>query len=326
MPYTIPNEATAGFADQAEPDSVDFDITTKGHGRTGVIEGCAVTAQGSPDMTVAVAVGVVEVDGKRAVVTAGNVTIGAADGTNPRFDLVHVDDAGTKGVTAGTAAANPVFPAHPASKVILAAVYVPAADTDIDANQIIDKRLVISRYDPAGVPLVASAWYAGLSSAVGLTAAGFTAVANRLYLVPYWSSRRHTYDRIAWHITTAGAGGTGARIGIYDSSVQGEPNALILDAGTVAVDTTGAKEITISQELLGYRLYWLAFVTDGVPVGRSYDTTSGGYFLGRTDSGATTGAIRQVFGTHTYAALPATVPALTYAVAGGQVALSLRAT
>jgi hypothetical protein len=75
-------------------------------------------------------------------VTAGNVTITAADGSNPRFDLVVVDSAGAKSAVAGTAAANPVF-ADPAGKVVLAAVYVPAADTDIDANQIIDKRIDI---------------------------------------------------------------------------------------------------------------------------------------------------------------------------------------
>ena len=44
MPFTIPNEADAFNANQAEPDSVDFDILTFGSGVTGVFAGCAGTA------------------------------------------------------------------------------------------------------------------------------------------------------------------------------------------------------------------------------------------------------------------------------------------
>lgn len=309
----IPNEADAGFADQAEPDSVDFDIITKGYGRTGVLEGCAVSAQGSPDMTVAVAAGMVEVDGNRGAVTAGNVAIGTAHATLARFDLVQADDAGVKAVTAGTAAANPVFPAHPASRAILAAVYVPAADTTIAANQIIDKRIMLSSYDGGSFPLVAGNWYTGQSGMGSVSSTAFTMVANRLYFLPYFSPRRRVYDRIAWLVATAGAGGTTARLGIYTSSDGGEPGVLLLDAGTVAVDSTGSKEITISQELLGYRLYWLAMVSDGVPVGRGLDVAEGGgFFVGRKDTGTVSRTIRQVYGAHTYAALPAVAPALTY--------------
>jgi hypothetical protein len=156
MPYTIPNEATAGFLDQAEPDQRDIEILTAGisHGTggsnygvgpTGVQSGCAVTAQGSPDMTVAVAAGVVRIGGRRVVVSAGNVTITTADGTNPRFDLIVVDTAAAKTAIAGTPAptATVVFPAITAGRVVLAAVYVPASDTAINTNQITDKRVMI---------------------------------------------------------------------------------------------------------------------------------------------------------------------------------------
>jgi hypothetical protein len=153
MPFTILNEADAFNANQAELDKVDFDILTAGIDSDGVLTGCAVTAQGSPDMTVAVAAGTIKVANKVVAVTAGNVTIGTADGTNPRFDLITVNDSGTKACTAGTAAAQPVFPAIPASSIVLAAVYVPASDTTIATNQITDKRAVISEI----VPLIAQA-------------------------------------------------------------------------------------------------------------------------------------------------------------------------
>jgi len=143
MAFTIPNEASAGFADQSEPDKVDFDILVAGMGGSGVATGCAVTAQGTPDMTVAVAAGQVTVAGTLATVTAGNVTITAADATNPRFDLITANNAGALAATAGTPAAAPEFPAIPANSVVLAAVYVPATDTTIATNQITDKRCLI---------------------------------------------------------------------------------------------------------------------------------------------------------------------------------------
>lgn len=146
MPFDIPNVADAGFADQAEPDSVDFDIITAGFARTGVFGtgSCAVTAQGVPDMTVAVAAGTVIINEGAVAVTSGNVTITTAHATLARFDLIVVNNSGTKSAVAGTASANPAFPAVPANSVVLAAVYVPAGDTAINSNQITDKRLVIS--------------------------------------------------------------------------------------------------------------------------------------------------------------------------------------
>lgn len=312
MPY-IPNEADAGFADQAEPDAVDFDIINKGYSRVGVIEGCAVTAQGAPDMTLAVAVGVVEVDEKRVAVTSGNVTIGTAHATNPRFDLVHIDDTGAKGVTPGTAAANPVFPAHPANKVILAAVYVPATDTAIATNQIVDKRIMITRFDTFGFPLVTGKWYTGQIGQSDISASGATIVENRLYFMPFWSPRRRTYDEIGVYVHTGAGGAFEARLGIYDSTVNGEPNSLVLDGGAFSVATNGAKSVAISQELIGYRLYWLAMVSDGAPVTRGLNVPEAGSpYIGRNDLGASARAVRQIYGTHTFAALPATAPALTY--------------
>lgn len=143
-PFTIPNEAAAAFADQAEVDAVDIEILVAGYSGTGVVSGCEVTAQATPDMTVAVAAGTIVVGGAKAAVAAGNLVIGAADATNARFDLIVVNNAGVKAVVAGAAGTNPTFPAVPASSVVLAAVYVPAADAAINANQIVDKRVPVA--------------------------------------------------------------------------------------------------------------------------------------------------------------------------------------
>ena len=142
MSFKIPNEADAAFADQAEPDSVDFDILAAGYS-DGVISGCAVSEDSPTGLFVAVALGEVLIGSKTASVTAADLAIAAADPTDDRFDLVVVDDAGTKSVVTGTASTNPVFPAIPANSIVIAAVFVDATDTLITDSQITDKRIFI---------------------------------------------------------------------------------------------------------------------------------------------------------------------------------------
>lgn len=140
MGFTVPNGPDAANADQSEPDAVDFRIL--GDRRTGVISGCAVTAQVVPDMTVAVSAGQVVVDGEPVAVAGGNATIQVAD-ANPRFDLVLVSAAGALSVLRGTASAtNPVFPVpNLSTHAVLAAVYVGASTSSITSNAIVDKRI-----------------------------------------------------------------------------------------------------------------------------------------------------------------------------------------
>jgi hypothetical protein len=82
--------------------------------------------------------------------------------------------------------------------------------------------------------------------------------ANVTRYLPILIPESKTYDRIGFR--TAGSfSGTGiARIGIYNN-LNGRPDTVLLDAGTVshtAADTN--YEITISQTL-GAGFYWLAF-------------------------------------------------------------------
>lgn len=143
MGFTIPNEADAGAADQAEIDKVDIDILVAALTGTGVLSGGTVTAQGTPDGTVAVAAGTAKAGTTFVTIGAGNVTVGNGHATLPRFDLIVVDNAGSKSCTAGTAAANAVFPAIPANSVVLAAVYRPPTATTVTTSHITDKRCII---------------------------------------------------------------------------------------------------------------------------------------------------------------------------------------
>lgn len=139
-----------------------------------------VTANGTPNMSVNVAVGQVWMPGTLGATTgfpsnlnaqtayglpAGftsqgpymgyqdgtvNLTIAAADPTNPRKDIVYaaIQDAQYSGsnnqpvllVATGTAAPSPSAPTAPASAVVLAEILVPAGATSITSGDITDKR------------------------------------------------------------------------------------------------------------------------------------------------------------------------------------------
>lgn len=131
--WNIPDDAERTYAEQAKVYEADLDALVMGIAGDGVVSGCDVTAQGSPNMTLAVASGVIQISAARVTVSAGNVTVTTADATNPRLDLVVVNNAGTKSVVAGTAAATPIAPELPADSVLLARVQVPAAVTAITA-------------------------------------------------------------------------------------------------------------------------------------------------------------------------------------------------
>lgn len=138
--FAIPNSADALVAGQASPDAGDVTVAMLGHQLTGVASGLAVTP--SSGLILAVAAGVVLINGTATTLAADTVTLSAAHGTLARYDLIYADINGADKVT-GTAAANPVFGAVPANAAVLAAVYVPALDTVIASNQIVDKRVMI---------------------------------------------------------------------------------------------------------------------------------------------------------------------------------------
>ena len=88
-----------------------------------------------------------------------------------------------------------------------------------------------------------------------------TTTLNELNFTPVYVPQSLTADRIAVNVGIAGSAGAVVRLGIYSpSATTGLPGALVLDAGTVASDSTGFKEITISQAL-NTGLYWLSVVS-----------------------------------------------------------------
>lgn len=122
---------------------------------------------------------------------------------------------------------------------------------------------------------VTGKWYRAPS--FGPVGSNLTMTLNRLYFSIFRLAATKTFDRIGFDlVTVSGASGV-CRLGIFQSDASGDlPGTLVLDAGTVAVDTGGpSKTITINQQLTA-GVYWLGIVnqTTGSAVIRastSYD-------------------------------------------------------
>ena len=103
-----------------------------------------------------------------------------------------------------------------------------------------------------------SGWYYGPPApALGVGASNPSQPAQSW--VPIWVPHTVTVDRIGMEVTTGLAGPT-VTLGIYGSTVDDTPGALILNAGTIDPSTSGFKQITISQTL-SRGLHWLSFHT-----------------------------------------------------------------
>jgi hypothetical protein len=147
MGFYIPNAPDASVTDQSEPDSVDF--LALGNRKSGVISGCLVSAQTSPDQTVQVSAGEVLTEGVyKTVSSSSNLSVGLGSSAGPRFDLVVVASTGALQVRQGTSSTNPTFPTLSSGDVVLAAIYRTSGTSSTVANtQIIDKRIIMMSND-----------------------------------------------------------------------------------------------------------------------------------------------------------------------------------
>jgi microcystin-dependent protein len=169
MAFIIPNATdTASGAkyenlDQAEPDSLDFEILGNA-GRSGVLSGCAVTALAASNTAVTVEGGVVVLNGQPYIVSGQSTFALPAAPTDARFDLI------VARISGGTAAlttvsgndelTNPEFPKSSSTlasgvsfdpqtnidfttDVVLASVYRQGTQ-NITTSRIADRRLVLT--------------------------------------------------------------------------------------------------------------------------------------------------------------------------------------
>jgi hypothetical protein len=132
-----------------------------------------------------------------------------------------------------------------------------------------------------------------------------TILPDTVWYIPFFVPTTKSFNRIGTEVTTAsGSGGSVARLGIYAESGGVPTGAPILDAGTVATDSTGEKEITISQSLeAGW--YFLAIFCDVSYTGRTNQmgaSVPNLYNLGCTSPSV--GAARRFYQSLSYTTLP----------------------
>lgn len=108
--------------------------------------------------------------------------------------------------------------------------------------------------------------------------------------------RTCTVNRIGAQVTVLAAAST-VTLGIYEDDGTGNPGVLLLDAGTIDGGSATAQEITISQLLVGGRLYHFASMADnGTPTVRTTVASSPSW-MGRADTLAgATGVTGNFFG------------------------------
>jgi hypothetical protein len=141
---TVPNASDYGVTfqsiDQAEPDSLDFQIL--GNGNHGVVSGANITVFSAGTGSATLTAGEVIVNNVYYPVATSTVTFDAAD-ADPRFDIIVASV--TSGVATyltvkGTASAtNPVFPAISDNHTALYAIYRKSG-VALSALSAVDKR------------------------------------------------------------------------------------------------------------------------------------------------------------------------------------------
>jgi hypothetical protein len=156
----------------------------RGIAGVGVVSGCTPTAQGSPNMTVAIAAGICKIGTVpiTVVVAAANATISTADTTNPRIDLISINSSGTIIVTAGTPAPTPVEPTLPSNSALIAQISVPANDTTISSGQIVDARIILQSSGWVDVIAAADQDISSQTTPQNDNELFFSMTANKLYL------------------------------------------------------------------------------------------------------------------------------------------------
>jgi hypothetical protein len=139
--------------------------------------------------------------------------------------------------------------------------------------------------------------------------------------VPFYLDADITISRIGINVVTIAPASSTCRVGIYNNDASTcQPSTRIVDAGTMALDSTGAKSITGLSVALTKGLYWLAYVgsaNSGTITG--IGTSAVLDVKGQANIGAVGFAgFNQTF---TYAPLPASAGTLTEVNSGGTICI-----
>jgi hypothetical protein len=93
---------------------------------------------------------------------------------------------------------------------------------------------------------------------------------------PVYFHRSVTIDRIGLEVTTAAEAASTLRLGVYSDNGNLYPGLLIADCGTVASDSLGVKEITLSDLVIPAGVVWVGAAFQGQPAARANVRTISG--------------------------------------------------
>lgn len=117
------------------------------------------------------------------------------------------------------------------------------------------------------LPFLSGRYYKGMGPILGATVAS---TLQRTYYVPFFVPVETSFDRILAKSGSNFSGSSIVRLGIYNSSADGLPTTVLLDAGTVNFTSANQSlQITIS-ETLGPGLYFLAANSQTAATTNSY--------------------------------------------------------
>jgi len=146
--FLVPNANQFGVSiqslDQAEPDSLDFEIV--GNNRYAVLSGLDATFNAASNGSAILTTGEVIIDGVYGQVSGTTLNFTAAS-ADPRFDLIVAQNSSgvfSLNTVIGTAdATNPIFPAVASTQIVLYALYRKSGET-FGNNSAVDKRKLTS--------------------------------------------------------------------------------------------------------------------------------------------------------------------------------------
>jgi hypothetical protein len=219
----------------------------------GIVSGCTPTISG---LTVTVAAGLVHLaGGTRKEIASTNITLDAADASNPRIDLVYIDSTGVVAKVTGTAAASPSVPTLPSNGISVCNVTIAAGTT---TGTVTDSRDMLSRWYNTGVVNVKDfgAKGDGVTDDTAAIQAAFNVIGNN-------GGGVVLFPPATYHLTTAIMydGGNLTIIGngaVLEHTVAGS-STLNITGGTTSYVTDGA--ITVGDTTISM------VSTDGINAG-----------------------------------------------------------
>ena len=150
-----------------------------------------------------------------------------------------------------------------------------------------------------------------------------TVSANLLFASPFFCIKPITWTKMGFRLLTGVASGN-ARIGVYKDSGNGQPGALLADAGVLACEVAnqGIRELTALTIAMRAGWHWLAIVSNSSTIATNWATPF------RDTQGSTldndSAAFDVIYGSHTYGALPAAFPTVVYTTAAAMPFMWLR--